>query len=159
MCVGNRLLTTFEVDTGAGKWIGYQILYELGLGLSFKVPNLVAQASLPKRDVPTGLALVLFGTLPGASVFISTGENVIANQLMKRLAGVKRVDASMITSVGPTSMLQSFRTVCVIPLLLHIRVGLIPTCLSGLGAASLECRSVKKPAGEKGLVAAVYLHV
>jgi hypothetical protein len=56
--------------------------------------------------------------------------------------------------------------VCVIPLLLHIGVGLIPTCLSVLGVASLEWRSVKKPAGEasakngeKGLVAADYLHV
>ncbi|KAF7176467.1 hypothetical protein CNMCM7691_002785 [Aspergillus felis] len=156
MCAGNGLLTTFEVDTGAGKWIGDRILYGLGLGLSFQVPNLATQASLSKRDVPIGLALMLFATLLGASVFVSAGENVLANQLIKRLAVVKVIDASMITSGGATSLLQSLpdgehstalgaynealREV--------FRVGLIQTCLSVPGAASLEWRGVKKPAGE-----------
>ncbi|KAF4188550.1 hypothetical protein CNMCM7927_001245 [Aspergillus lentulus] len=156
MCVGNGLLTTFEVDTGAGKWIGYQILYGLGLGLAFQVPNLATQASLPKRDVPTGLALMLFATLLGASVFVSAGENVLANQLVKRLAGVEGVDTSLITSGGATSLLQSLpdgvRNTALVAyneaLREVFRVGLIPTCLSVLGAAALEWRSVKKPAGK-----------
>ncbi|KAE8388978.1 MFS general substrate transporter [Aspergillus alliaceus] len=156
MCVGNGLLTTFKVDASAGKWIGYQILYGLGLGLSFQVPNLATQASLPKTDVPTGLALMLFVTLLGASVFVSAGENVLANQLVKRLAGVKGVDASMIISGGATSLLQSLpddvRNTALVAyneaLRDVFRVGLIPTCLSVLGAVSLEWRSVKKPAGK-----------
>jgi hypothetical protein len=156
MCVGSGLLTTFEVDTGAGKWIGYQILYGLGLGLAFQVPNLAAQASLPKKDVPAGLALMLFATLLGASVFVSAGENVLANQLVKRLAGVEGVDTSSITSGGATSLIQSLpdgvRNTALVAyndaLREVFRVGLIPTCLSVLGAAALEWRSVKKPAGK-----------
>lgn len=156
MCVGNGLLTTFEVNTGAGKWIGYQILYGFGLGLAFQVPNLATQASLPKKDVPTGLALMLFATLLGASVFVSAGENVLANQLEKRLAGVDGVDTSLITSEGATSLLQSLpddvRNTALVAyngaLREVFRVGLIPTCLSVLGSAALEWRSVKKPAGQ-----------
>lgn len=154
MCVGNGLLTTFEVDTGARKWIGYQILYGLGLGLAFQVPNLATQASLPKKDVLTGLTLMLFATLLGASVFVSAGENVLANQLLKRLAAVEGIDTSLITSGGATSFLQllpdSVRYTALVAyneaLREVFRVGLIPACLSVLGAAALEWRSVKKPA-------------
>ena len=157
MSVGGGLLTTFEVDTGTGKWIGYQILFGLGLGLSFQVPNLAAQACLPKKDVPVGLALMLFGTMLGASVFVSVGENVLANELVKRLVGVKGVDASKITSGGVTSLVQSLPdsvrdTVLVAyneALREVFRVGLIPTCLSVLGAASLEWRSIKKKPTEE----------
>lgn len=35
MSVGAGLLTTFQVDTGEGKWIGYQILHGFGMGLAF----------------------------------------------------------------------------------------------------------------------------
>ena len=50
MAVGAGLLTTFQVDSGAGKWIGYQVVYGLGLGLCFQVPNLEAQPVL--REPP-----------------------------------------------------------------------------------------------------------
>ncbi|OJJ70817.1 hypothetical protein ASPBRDRAFT_196378 [Aspergillus brasiliensis CBS 101740] len=157
MCVGNGLLTTLEVDTSMGKWIGYQIVYGLGLGLAFQVPNLATQASLPKRDVPTGLALMLFATLLGAAVFVSAGENVLANQLVKRLDGFDGVDidTGLITSGGATSLLESLPDgvrdtglVAYNEALREVfRVGLVPTCLSVLGAAALEWRSVKKPVG------------
>ncbi|GKZ38418.1 hypothetical protein AbraIFM66950_010607 [Aspergillus brasiliensis] len=157
MCVGNGLLTTLEVDTSMGKWIGYQIVYGLGLGLAFQVPNLATQASLPKRDVPTGLALMLFATLLGAAVFVSAGDNVLANQLVKRLSGVDGVDidTGMIISGGATSLLESLpegvRDIALVAyneaLKEVFRVGLVPTCLSVLGAVALEWRSVRKPAG------------
>ncbi|KAL5041621.1 hypothetical protein BDW71DRAFT_201229 [Aspergillus fruticulosus] len=118
MCMGNRLLAMFEIHTGAGKWI-----------------------RLPKMDVPTRLALMLLGTLLGASVFVSAGENVLTNQLVKRLAGAKGVDASMITSGGATSFLQSLQD--------GVRNTALVAYNEALrGAASLEWMSVKKPARE-----------
>ncbi|PHH89544.1 hypothetical protein CDD83_5803 [Cordyceps sp. RAO-2017] len=152
MAVGSGLFTTLQIDTGADKWIGYQVLYGIGLGLCFQVPNIVVQAALPKKDVPTGLALILFGTLLGAAVFVAVGENVLGNQLVQRLSGLPGFDPSLVTSGGATSLLdalppdarragleaynESLRTV--------FRVGLIPSCLSVLGAASFEWLSVKK---------------
>lgn len=63
MSVGAGLLTTLQVDTGEGKWIGYQIIYGFGMGLCFQAPNLAAQTVLPMKDVPMGLALLFFGQL------------------------------------------------------------------------------------------------
>lgn len=152
MCTGAGLLTTFQVDTSTGRWIGYQILYGFGLGLCFQTPNLAAQTCLPRKDVPTGLALMLFGSLIGASVFVSIGENVLSNQLVQRLSGLPGFDPSLVTSGGATSLLASLgeevRETALVAYNEALRtvflVGLIPTCLAALGTFSLEWKTVKK---------------
>jgi hypothetical protein len=42
--------TAAPMDTSEGKWIGYQIVYGIGLGLCFQVPNLAAQTVLMMQD-------------------------------------------------------------------------------------------------------------
>ncbi|CAI7674473.1 unnamed protein product [Penicillium discolor] len=152
MSVGAGLLTTFQVDTTEGKWIGYQIVYGIGLGLCFQVPNLAAQTVLPKPDVPSGLALMIFGQMIGAAVFVSVGENILANQLVKRLSGLPGFNPHLVTSGGVTELLDT------IPADLHetvlhsyndalrkvFQVGMIISCLTVLGAATLEWKSIKK---------------
>lgn len=152
MSVGAGLLMTFQVDAGAGKWIGYQVVYGLGLGLCFQVPNLAAQTSLPKNDVPIGLALMLFGSLLGAAVFVSVGENVLSNQLAQKLSGLPGFDPGLIASGGATLLLKSLPadlretglTAYNEALRKVFQLALITSCLSVIGAASLEWRSVKK---------------
>ena len=152
MSVGAGLLTTFEVNTGAGKWIGYQIVYGIGLGLCFQIPNLAAQTVLPKPDVPSGLALMLFGQLIGAAVFVSVGENILANQLVKRLSGLPGFNRSLVTSGGVTELLDAIPAI-LRDTVLHsynealrkvFQAGLIISCLTVLGAATLEWKSIKK---------------
>ncbi|CRL23428.1 Sucrose/H+ symporter, plant [Penicillium camemberti] len=152
MSVGAGLLTTFQVDTSEGKWIGYQIVYGIGLGLCFQVPNLAAQTVLPKPDVPSGLGLMLFGQMIGAAVFVSVGENILANQLVKRLSGLPGFNPHLVTSGGVTELLDTM------PADLHdtvlhsyndalqkvFQVGMIISCLTVLGAATLEWKSISK---------------
>lgn len=160
-CCGAGLLTTFEVDTSAGKWIGYQILYGLGLGLCFQVPNLAAQTCLPKKDVPTGLALMLFGSLIGASVFVAVGENVLSNQLVQRLSSLPGFDPSLVASGGVTSLLdslpQALRATALAAYNEALRqvfvVGLIMSCLAAVGTFSLEWKTVKKDQVAKAVAA------
>jgi hypothetical protein len=68
MFVGAGLLTTFQGNTSEAEWIGYQVLYGLGLGLCFQVPNLATQTALPTKNVPTGFALMFFSQLLGAQL-------------------------------------------------------------------------------------------
>ena len=160
MSVGAGLLTTLQVDTGEGKWIVYQVLYGIGLGLCFQVPNLAAQTVLPKNDVPIGLALMLFGQLLGAAVFVAVGENVIGNQLVQRLSGVPGFNSSLITSGGgatsllsslPANLRETVLTAYNEALRKVFQVGLIVSCLAVLGAATLEWRSIlKKPEANAG---------
>ncbi|KAG9254387.1 putative MFS aflatoxin efflux pump [Emericellopsis atlantica] len=160
MTVGAGLLTTLQVDTGVGKWIGYQILAGFGLGMCFQAPNLAAQTTLPTADVPIGTSLMMFGQLMGATVFVPVGTNVLNNQLISRLSSLPGFDSRSVTLGGANAVFsdipadyraealhsynEAIRTV------LYIGLGL--TAATIIGIAGLEMRSVKKKAN-KGLEA------
>ena len=159
MSVAGGLLTTLQVDTGKGKWIGFQVLYGFGMGLCFQAPNLAVQTVLPTKDVPIGTSLMFFSQLLGAAVFVSVGENVLDNQLVQRLSGLPGFDPSLITSGGATSLLSSLPanlrgtvlTAYNEALRKVFQIGLIVSCLTILGAATLEWRSIlKKPETNAG---------
>ncbi|KAH6612261.1 major facilitator superfamily domain-containing protein [Chaetomium sp. MPI-SDFR-AT-0129] len=151
--VGAGLLTTLQVDSGQAVWIGYQVVYGFGLGSSFQIPNLSVQAALPKGDVPLGMALMFFGGFVGSTVFVSVGENVLANQLVRRLEGFPGFEPRLVNEGGVTGVLEALpvrvRGEALVQyneaLRAVFQVGLIVTCLTILGTASLEWLSVKKP--------------
>lgn len=52
--VGAGLLKTLQVDSSAGKWIGYQILTGFGAGAAMQIPFVAVQVVLSAKDMPTG---------------------------------------------------------------------------------------------------------
>ncbi|RVD90246.1 uncharacterized protein DFL_001221 [Arthrobotrys flagrans] len=63
MSVGGGLLTTLQTNSGPGQWIGYQVVYGLGMGLCFQVPNLAAQTGIDKTLITEGGATTLLNGL------------------------------------------------------------------------------------------------
>ncbi|KAI5460473.1 putative MFS aflatoxin efflux pump [Mariannaea sp. PMI_226] len=106
MTVGAGLLTTLDVNSNSGKWIGYQVLFGFGMGATAQTPKLAAQVVLPDKDVPIALALGFFAQLIGGSVSVPAGENVLDAQLLKRLSGLPGFDRSLVTSGGATALIQ-----------------------------------------------------
>lgn len=151
--IGAGLLMTLTPDTGAGKWIGYQILYGIGSGMGFQQPPNAAQAVLSMADMPTGIAITLFFRHFGAALFINVGNNVLNSELLSGLSAraLPGVDAQEVLDLGATS----FRTAvpaqyvgAVVDVYSHaiqktFEVGLIISCLSAIGACFIEWRSMK----------------
>lgn len=102
--IGAGMLTTLSPDSPKGLWIGFQILYGLGLGCAFQSTGLVAQTVLPRKDVPIGLALGFFMQQLGGSVFVAIAQNMFASTLVSRLDGVGGLDAQGIVNAGATSL-------------------------------------------------------
>lgn len=46
LCVGSALLYTIEVDFGARRWVTYQLICGIGLGLGIQVPLTAVQVVL-----------------------------------------------------------------------------------------------------------------
>ncbi|KAF4539092.1 MFS aflatoxin efflux [Lasiodiplodia theobromae] len=158
MAVGAGLLTTFHPSTTEGAWIGYQVLYGFGMGLCFQAPNLAAQTVLPTPDVPIGTSLMFFSQLFGAAIFVSVGQNVMDNELVRRMrALVPGFEASSVTQGGATEVLaglpaelrQAGRVAYNEALRKVFVIGLVLACLTVLGTAALEWRSVLKRAEEE----------
>ena len=57
--VGVGLLFTLTIGSSSAKWIGYQVIAGLGLGLGFQVPVSAVQATLPQIDIPSGSAMII----------------------------------------------------------------------------------------------------
>ncbi|KAK7743288.1 hypothetical protein SLS53_004373 [Cytospora paraplurivora] len=153
MSIGTGLLTTLQVNTSEGKWIGYQIPYGIGLGTTLQAPLLAAQTVLPLKDVPIGTSLMFFSQLLGGAIFVSVGQNLFDNYFVKDLAGVPGVNVTTILQQGATTIVdiseptKGYVVTAYNDALRKVFItGLVMACITFLGAAAMEWKSVKKTA-------------
>ncbi|KAJ7124552.1 major facilitator superfamily domain-containing protein [Mycena epipterygia] len=152
MAVGAGLISTFSTNTGHAHWIGFQIIYGLGVGFGMQQPVIAAQTVLNLEDVPTGTSLILFMQTIGGALFISVAQNVFTNKLVSGLRDhVPGVNPAIVLSAGATS-LQTAVDSKFLPAVLSVYnqalvsafyVSVALACLSIVGALSIEWKSVK----------------
>src|SRR3981081_3402891 len=63
MSIGAGLLATFKVDTGHPMWIGYQVIFGVGVGCGMQQTLIAVQTALPLADVPIGTGKQTSGNL------------------------------------------------------------------------------------------------
>ncbi|QSS48975.1 major facilitator superfamily transporter [Histoplasma capsulatum var. duboisii H88] len=103
--VGAAMLTTFKTDTGSPKWIGYQVIYGLGIGLGFQLPILTPQVVLDIDDVAVGIVVAMFSQLLGGALFISVAQNIFTNKLYNGIIiAAPGVDPKTVLGQGATSL-------------------------------------------------------
>ena len=153
MSIGAGLLTLFTVDISTGKWVGYQILFGVGAGLGFQQAGIAAQACLELADVPIGTAMLMFVQLLGGAMFVSIGQNIFVNDLtssVQRL-NIPGLDPAALAQSGATQFRDFVDSAYLNDVLMGyngalvktFQVALIMACLSVLGAAGMEWKSVK----------------
>jgi MFS family permease len=152
--IGSGLLTTLEINTSTGKWIGYQVLYGFGLGCAAQVPNMAAQTVLPREDAAIGASLMFFGQQVFGSIFTTVGQSTLDNQLASRFSNSPNfnITSELIQKTGATEILKlipvedhtAALSVYNDSLRVTFRVPLVLACISILGAIFMEWRSVKK---------------
>jgi len=83
--IGAGLIYTFEINTGAGKWIGYQIIAGAGSGLVIQIPIIVNQALVEPSDLASISAITLFLQTIGGAFWVSAGQAAFVNELFRKL--------------------------------------------------------------------------
>lgn len=119
MPTGMGLISTFAVDTNHDKWIGYQVLLGLGIGIGMQQPSVPVQTVLKRQDVPTAMALIFFTQSLGGAIATSIANNVFTNKLAKGLAQIPGVDVGAITNVGATDV-RRFVSASALPQVLKV---------------------------------------
>jgi MFS family permease len=151
--VGSGLLTTLQPDTSAGKWISYQIIYGIGIGLAFQPPYIAVQTVLPESMVPTALVMLSFTQQFGGIVILSIAQNVFLCRLGHNLAKhVPGLDASTLLDSGALGLVKSVPTQSKNQVLVayngaltevfYVALGL--TCVVVVSTLGIEWKSVKK---------------
>ncbi|KAF7318152.1 Major facilitator superfamily transporter [Mycena chlorophos] len=108
MPIGAGLISTFTVDAGHAEWMGYQVIFGFGAGLGMQQPFIAAQTVLETADVPTGTSLLVFLQTLGGALFVSVGETIFSDTLVRGLIrAVPTVDPHMVLNTGATSLRSS----------------------------------------------------
>jgi hypothetical protein len=102
--IGAGMPISLRTDSGKGAWIGYQILFGLGLGMGMQQSAVALQAALPKKDIPAGISLVFLGQNLGGAVLICIGQTLFNNDLLKGLGATPGVDPLIILRTGATDL-------------------------------------------------------
>ncbi|KAJ5181268.1 Major facilitator superfamily domain general substrate transporter [Penicillium cf. griseofulvum] len=151
--VGAGRLTTLSVDSGSGEWIGYQILFGIGIGLGMLQPFMVVQNVLHDEDVPTGTAVATFAQTLGGAIFISVGQNVSQNEFAQAMhledpaMGIAEVLAAGTTTLRknlPAEQLPAVLRAYNTAITHAFYVGVALAALSLLGTIALEWKSVNR---------------
>ena len=151
--IGGGMLSLLKVDSKPNSWIGYQILYGIGIGFGMQQTLIAVQTVLSDTDVPIGMAVINFAQTLGGALSISVASNVFNNRLVSNLRQVlPDLDPSQLVAAGATNIrdlvpaksladvLQAYNEAVTQTFLVPI----VFAALSLLGSLTLEWRSVKK---------------
>ncbi|EGE77149.2 major facilitator superfamily transporter [Blastomyces dermatitidis ATCC 18188] len=150
--VGAALLTTFTTETGSPKWIGYQVIYGLGIGIGFQLPILIPQVVLDIQDVAIGIVVAMFSQLLGGALFVSVAQNIFTNKLFTGIvSAAPEVDPTIVLREGATSLqrviperfLDAVQEVYNSALTETWYVAVAMSALGIIGALGVEWKSVK----------------
>lgn len=109
LTIGAGLLYTLDIGTSAGKYIGYQILFGVGVGTTIQVPVIVAQAFSAAQDIPAATTTVLFFQLVSGALSVSAAESIFTNRLIASLRSfAPGTDPAIVVATGATELRKVF---------------------------------------------------
>ncbi len=108
--VGAGLLYTLDIGSGANKWIGYQLISVIGIGLATNTPIAVAQASVEISDISVASSMALFCQTLGGAIFVQGGQAAFTNQLIVKIKEVAPdIDLALVVATGADTFYRRVR--------------------------------------------------
>ncbi|CEO58354.1 hypothetical protein PMG11_03084 [Penicillium brasilianum] len=152
MSTGAGLMTTFKPDTNHAAWIGYQVLFGIGIGTGLQQPSLAAQTVLPMEEVAIGVSLMFFAQSLGGAVFIAVAQSLFQNYIGSELPHIDGIDAAKVLAAGTTGLADVVPTNKLTDVLLVYNDGLhrsfivsvAVSCLMVLPALTMEWKTIKE---------------
>ena len=144
------LMTVHPRDTSRAKWVGFQILCGLGIGLGEEQGLYMVQTTLHEADVATGIGIVLFAQTFGGALFVSVAQTVFLDSITESLAKVAPhmnpltiVNHQTASLSKHSDVAPGLQAVYGMAIKNALRVGLILATVSSLGAVLYDWKSLK----------------
>ncbi|KAI0465629.1 MFS gliotoxin efflux transporter glia [Xylaria cf. heliscus] len=108
--IGAGLIYTWNLDTGLGRIIGYQILYGGGTGIAVQVPVIVAGVVTSNADQAISTATVLFFQFVAAAYGVGATDSILNNLLLSSLPRyLPGEDPLKVLSIGSSALQTRFQ--------------------------------------------------
>ncbi|KAJ4537461.1 hypothetical protein HRR83_002686 [Exophiala dermatitidis] len=104
--IGSGLMTTFTPSTGAGPWIGYQILIGVGRAPVLQMPITAVQNLLPPAEVAIATSQIFFFQYMGGAVMVAVAQTIFTNGLRSsmRTYASPDVDVGVVIGAGASAV-------------------------------------------------------
>ncbi|ESU11755.1 hypothetical protein SNK03_011739 [Fusarium graminearum] len=152
MAIGFGVITTFEVDTSTAKWVGFQLIAGIGVGVGLQQSLIAVQVVCEMVDVPTATALIVFSQTLGGALCVTAGNTVFTNTLINKIHEyVPGLDPYFVIATGATNIRSVIREEWLDGVILAYNDALTTSFYVGAGTASatiigallVEWKSVK----------------
>ncbi|KAJ5726008.1 uncharacterized protein N7483_007365 [Penicillium malachiteum] len=159
MILGVSLMTTLKPASGISEWAPFELLIGLAAGIGFQQPLIAIQAILPDAgDAALGTAIVIFTQSFSSSIFLSVGNTIFSNGIIRGIRSANLTTSSddvdvsasglngLVALLGPSTN----QTVQLAKMILNSAVrdvfylALGTACLLMVGALGVEWKSVKR---------------
>ncbi|ROW05847.1 hypothetical protein VMCG_05198 [Cytospora schulzeri] len=103
--VGLGLMSLLMPHSSAGMWVGFQVIYGIGRGISLSTPFVAVQNALPKRLIPAAMSMLMFtGNFFGA-VAVVLCQTIFTNSLSELVPKyAPSVDPQVVIDAGSTKV-------------------------------------------------------
>ncbi|KAJ4295948.1 hypothetical protein N0V88_004650 [Collariella sp. IMI 366227] len=152
--VGLGLMTLLRVNTTTVQWAGYQVLTSLGFGISIQQGFMAVQTVVKDEDLAIATAAVVASQSLGGAVFLSVGNSIFQNKLLKASSSqaLGDIDIKKLLDGGAASfrhlvpadklpqMLEIYNKALVAVFMVSIPLGVLSAVIS----CFIEWKSVKQ---------------
>lgn len=107
--VGSGLMYTFSQDTSAGKYVGFQLIAGLGMGMTLQIPLMANQAAVQPADIASVSAITLFFQIIGGSFSVSCAQAALASTIVRTVPDyAPSVDPAELLRLGATELREHY---------------------------------------------------
>lgn len=157
--ISGGLIFTFDIGTSMGKWVGYQLIYGLAIGLGFQMGITIAQANAPLEEASSVTAIIMckldhqsseyiswlinktlvFQTIGGA-FSISSAQSGFVNRLTSELARIApEINPQMVVGTGATQIRRVFPADQIPQIVVAYMAGIKVALAISLGLTAFTC--------------------
>ncbi|KAK2809845.1 dynein heavy chain [Emmonsiellopsis sp. PD_5] len=110
MTAGMALIYILDVDSSKAKYIGAEVLFGFGIGMSNQIPMTAVQGFSKPEDVTSATGImVMCQTLSGA-YFVAIAQSLFANRMLQTiLTSASNLDPALVLGTGASELQQVFR--------------------------------------------------
>jgi hypothetical protein len=102
------VLSLLSPTSGAGQWIGFQLLVGIGIGLGMQQAAVIIQMTMKTEDIPLGIAAVTFFQASGPAIMVSVAQNVFNRRLVSSLQSrIPGMTMQEIINTGATNLVNT----------------------------------------------------
>ncbi|KAJ9633889.1 hypothetical protein H2204_006675 [Knufia peltigerae] len=144
------LFYTLDTHTSTGKWIGYQILSGIIIGITFQTTIAVVQVNAKPEDMSAATAMIFFFQMIGGSFTLSAAQSAFNNKLISTLSSTAPdVNPALVLVTGATEIRKVFPAAQIpgiVAAYMHGLTTVFAICIGTFGAAFLVslCSSWKR---------------